>query len=382
MAAAIHLPLHLRSDREVHVVISILSGQRKAQQYYDETLKPFLDDREIKHSTHTTKSAKTISELTTSLFLPNAVKGVKQTIILLSGDGGVVDIVDTLTSVLNRSSNDPRLPSVFIKPVIALVPMGTANALAWSSRVAGDPLNTMLTSSPPKSLPTFQARFSPGARLVVDEGRGRDALAAAAAASEDDDDDDHESIMYGAVVFSWGLHASLVGLSDTTEYRRHGLQRFRMAAEQLLKDDHKYRGKVKWRKADDGSGEWKDLGAGLEHSYVLASLVSNLEETFQISPATKPVDGTLHLVHIGPEPASEIMRILGMAYQSGQHVTDPKVTYEDIEGLRIEFDEDDEQWRLICVDGKIIAPAKGGWVEMTKIPASGVDGRRVVELVC
>ncbi|KAL6244294.1 hypothetical protein RBB50_008536 [Rhinocladiella similis] len=368
MAATSPLPPHLRSDREVHVVISILSGQRKAQEYYDETLKPFLDDREIHHSTHTTKSAKTITELTKSLFLPNAVKGVKQTIVLLSGDGGVVDIVDTLTSILNRSSDDIRLPSVFIKPVIVLMPMGTANALAWSSKVAGDPLNAMLTGTP-KPLPTFQAQFSPGARLVVDEGQGREALAAS---------DDNGSVMYGAVVFSWGLHASLVGLSDTTEYRKHGLQRFRMAAGQLLKEDHKYKGKAEWRKA---GGEWTELPE-LEHSYVLASLVSNLEETFQISPATKPVDGTLHLVHIGSEPASEIMRILGLAYQSGQHVSDPKATYEDIEGLRIEFNEDEEQWRLVCVDGKIIAAAKGGWVEVTKIPGSGVDGRRVVELVC
>ncbi|KIW20267.1 hypothetical protein PV08_00842 [Exophiala spinifera] len=368
MAAASPLPPHLRSDREVHVVISILSGQRKAQEYYDDTLKPFLDGHQIRYSTHTTKSSKTITELTTSLFLPNAVKGVKQTIILLSGDGGVVDVVNTLTSTLNRSSDDIRMPSVFMKPAVVLIPTGTANALAWSSKVAGDPLDAMLTGTP-RPLPTFQARLSPGARLVVDEGQGRELLAAS---------DDAETVTYGAVVFSWGLHASLVGLSDTTEYRKHGLQRFRMAAEQLLKDDHKYRGKVKWRKA---GGEWTDV-RGLEHSYVLASLVSNLEETFRISPATKPVDGTLHLVHIGSEPASEIMRILGLAYQAGQHVTDPKVSYEDIEGLRIEFYEDDEQWRLVCVDGKIIAPAKDGWVEVTKIPGSGVDGRRVVELVC
>lgn len=356
------LPPHLLPDREVHVVISLLSGHRKAQEYYDDTLKPFLDSYGVNYSTHTTKSAKSITELTTGLILPNATKGVKQTIILLSGDGGVVDIVDTLTSKLNGR------PSVFIKPVIALVPLGTANALAWSSEVAQDPLKVMLTGTP-KSLPSFQARFSPGAKLVVDEGQGREALPN----SEDD-----ETAMYGAVVFSWGLHASLVAMSDTTEYRKHGLERFRMAAEQLLKDSHRYRGKVKWRKA---GGEWTEL-SGPEHSYILASLVSNLEEKFQISPATKPVDGTLRLVHIGAEAGSEIMRLLGLAYQSGKHVADPKVTYEDIDGLRIEFDEEEEQWRMVCVDGKIIAIARGGWVEVTRIPGSGTDGRRVIELVC
>ncbi|KAK5197199.1 hypothetical protein LTR99_000442 [Exophiala xenobiotica] len=362
------LPPHLLPDREVHVIISLLSGHRKAQGYYDDTLKPFLDSYGVTYSTHTTKSAKSITELTTGLILPNATKGVKQTIVLLSGDGGVVDIVDTLTSRLNRSNDDIRRPSVFIKPVIALVPMGTANALAWSSKVAHDPLQVMMTGTP-KSLPSFQARFSPGAKLVVDEGQGRE---------EPQNSEDDETIMYGAVVFSWGLHASLVAMSDTTEYRKHGLERFRMAAEQLLKDSHRYRGKVKWRKA---GGEWTEL-SGPEHSYILASLVSNLEEKFQISPATRPVDGTLRLVHIGPESASEIMRLLGLAYQSGQHVADPKVTYEDIDGLRVEFDEEDEQWRLVCVDGKIVAIARGGWVEVTRIPGSGIDGRRVIELVC
>jgi len=234
--------------------------------------------------------------------------------------------------------------------------------------VAHDPLGVMMRGRP-KPLPSFEVRFSPAAKLVTDEGRGRESLR---------DADNDEGIMYGAVVISWGLHASLVAMSDTAEYRKHGLQRFKMAAEQLLKQSHRYKGKVKWRKAD---GQWGEL-AGLEHSYILATMVSNLEEHFQISPATKPVDGTLRLVSIGPEPASDIMRILGLAYQSGQHVSDPKVTYEEIEGLRIEFDEDDEDWRMVCVDGKIVAVAQGGWVEAMRIPGTGIDGRRVIELVC
>jgi len=349
-------------------VISVLAGHHKAQGYYDETLKPLLDEHGVSYTTHTTTSAKTIIDLTRNLFVVNATQGVKQTIILLSGDGGMVDIINTLTSVLYRTNDDSRPPSIFFKPVIVLIPMGTANALAWSSKVAQDPLGTMMGGSA-RSLPTFQARFSPGAKLVVNEGRDREALG----------QDGDESITYGAVVFSWGLHASLVAMSDTAEYRKHGLDRFKMAAGKLLEESHQYRGKVKWRKAADA--EWTSLPSSA-HSYILASMVSNLEEHFQISPATKPLDGSLRLVAIGPEPASEIMRILGLAYQSGKHVADPQVTYEEVEALRIEFDEEDEEWRMICVDGKIIAVSQGGWVEATRIPGSGIDGRRVVELVC
>ncbi|KIX02838.1 uncharacterized protein Z518_08781 [Rhinocladiella mackenziei CBS 650.93] len=362
------LPPYLLPDREIHVIISVLSGRHLAPGYYHETLKPLLDSHDIKYTTHITESAKTIINLTQKLFVVNATQGVKQTIILLSGDGGIVDIVNTMTGVLNRRNDDVRPPSIFLKPVVVLIPMGTANALAWSSKVAHDPLGVLMRGSP-KSLPSFQTRLSPGASLVINEGRGREPLT---------DSSDEESTMYGAVVFSWGLHASLVAMSDTTEYRKHGLDRFKMAAQQLLTDAHQYRGNVKWRK---GGGDWTSI-PGTEHSYVLATLVSNLEEHFQISPAQQPLDGTLRLVAIGPEPAQDIMRILGLAYQSGQHVTDPKVTYEEIDSLRIEFEEEEEAWRMLCIDGKIVTIARGGWVEVTRIPGVGIDGRRVIELVC
>jgi diacylglycerol kinase family enzyme len=180
------------------------------------------------------------------------------------------------------------------------------------------------------------------------------------------------------VVCSWGLHASLVAMSDTAEYRKHGLERFKMAAEQVLKESHQYQGKISIRTKDDG---WQEL-PGTKHAYVLAVLVANLEEHFNISPATKPVDGSLRLVHIGPETAEEIMRLLGLAYQGGKHVDDPKVTYAEIEEMRVDFEEEDDLWRRICVDGKIVVVEKGGWFKVKKLSDWGPDGRRVVELVC
>lgn len=364
------LPPHLLPDREIHVVISILSGQHKAREFYEESVKPLLDQHGVTYFPHETTSARTIIELTEKIFIPNARRGVKQTIILLSGDGGIVDIVNTFTTVLNRSNDDVRAPSIFLKPLIALIPMGTANALAWSSGVgvAEDALNALMKGKP-KSLPSFKVCFSPGANLVVNEGQDREALNAG---------DGDDCVVYGAVVCSWGLHASLVAMSDTTEYRKHGLERFKMAAGQLLKESHAYRGKIKWRTQ---TSDWNELPAK-EHSYILTTMVSNLEQHFQISPSTKPLDGTLRMVVVGVEPAAEIMRVLGLAYHSGQHVNDPKVMYQEIEGLRIEFDEEEERWRQVCVDGKIVAVTKDGYMEVTRIPATGMDARRVVELIC
>jgi hypothetical protein len=113
--------------------------------------------------------------------------------------------------------------------------------------------------------------------------------------------------------------------------------------------------------------------------YVLATLVSNLEKTFTISPSSKPLDGQLRLVHFGPMPSGkEVMGVMGQAYQGGKHVADPAVGYEDIEGLRIDFEgkEEDGRWRRICVDGKIVRVDKDGWIELRKEP------RHVLDVIC
>ena len=69
------------------------------------------------------------------------------------------------------------------------------------------------------------------------------------------------------------------------------------------------------------------------------------------------------------------MGIMTEAFKGGKHVENEKITYEEILGLRIEFEEEDARWRRVCVDGKIVRVEKGGWVEVK----SGVDG--VLDLV-
>lgn len=114
--------------------------------------------------------------------------------------------------------------------------------------------------------------------------------------------------------------------------------------------------------------------------YVLCTLVSNLEENFNISPSSKPLDGKLRLVSIGAVPVEEVVRVLGLAYQGGKHVEsgDGKgvVGYEVVKGLRIEFEEDEGMWRRVCVDGKIFECPKGGLMEVRRN-----QGREVCRLV-
>lgn len=396
MATRKPLPSHLSPDREVHVVISTLSGSKSAQTFYDTTLQPYLalqcPHLELKKNyfVHTTTSRHSVTHLTTSLFMFNAKKGVKNTILLLSGDGGIVDIVNTLMCSLQREADDYRPPSIFFKPAVVLFPCGTANALAHSAGVVKKgPLEVLMTGRA-RALPMFEVRFSRGARLVADEGRQR--LEFAQPGTEIDStrelgyyDPEGDVRVYGCVVFSWALHAGLVALSDTAEMRTHGLDRFKMAAGQLLKEGHAYSGTVKLK--TPGHDEWTDLeydrGPQHKHSYIVGTQVSNLEEKFCISPQSKPMDGSLRLVAMGQLSSEKVMQILGAAYENGKHVEDFKddVTYKEIDSLRLEFAEVEEQHRQICIDGKIVAIEEKGWVQLRRLPAGGVDGRRVVELV-
>ncbi|KAK5128475.1 hypothetical protein LTR85_003143 [Meristemomyces frigidus] len=340
----------------LHIVVSTGSGTGQAEAVWEQMLKPMLRhvcSLEAKdYALHFTTSEYTVTDLTCDIFLKQANLGVAQAIVLLSGDGGMVDIVNALKS--------EQLSRSYVKPSVALLPLGTGNALANSAGITGDNtmgLKTLLQGSQ-EELPLFCATFSPGARLLVNEGRDERLLHTV----------DGTPLAHGAVVCSWGLHASLVADSDSAEYRKFGAERFGMAAKDLLypadgSSPHPYKGKVSvLRPSNNAKDDWQPIDRDT-HGYVLATLVSQLEKGFTISPASKPLDGKLRLVHFGPVNGEEAMAIMKKAYDGGKHATDDRVGYEEIEGVRIQFNEEDERWRRICLDGKVIQVERGGWVE-------------------
>ena len=346
----------------IDIFISTRSGTGLAEKVWKQLIKPALAWYGLKvhenYGVHLTTSETTISELTQELVLLRANKGESQTIVLLSGDGGMVDMVNALVA-------GPRSER-YVKPQIALLPFGTGNALANSSGITGSNafgLRSLLNGQP-KEVPVFRATFSVGARLLTNEGREERQLEGGV---------DGQPVAHGAVVCSWGLHATLVADSDTTEYRKFGAERFKMAGKEALYPSdgslpHAYKGQVSILKA--GAADWETLDRK-EHGYVLATLTSHLEAGFRISPSSKPLDEKLRLVDFGRLSGDEAMGMMTEAYQDGQHVYDEKVGYEDIEGLKIEFAEDDGRWRRVCIDGKIIRVDEGGWVEV-KMAAEGV----------
>ncbi|KAL8707194.1 MAG: hypothetical protein Q9220_007727, partial [cf. Caloplaca sp. 1 TL-2023] len=301
------VPPNPNGDPNLHIIISTRSGVGEAQQYHDSVLSEALSAIDLPSSTytlHTTSSASSITEITTSLILPRALAGIAQTIILLSGDGGVIDIVNALLSSSSPTTNQQG--SAYKKPTLCLLAMGTGNALANSSALNTDTTRglTRIFRGSPHPLPTFTARFSPGAQFLVDEGRRTEPLPSS-------------GIIHGVVVASWALHASLVADSDTTIYRRYGAQRFQMAAKQLMAPEdgsapHNYAGRITLIKRDqrNGGGEYEEVIPEEKTAYIVATLVSHFEAALTISPASRPLDGELRVLRFGDISGAEVMRLV------------------------------------------------------------------------
>ncbi|KAL9001671.1 MAG: hypothetical protein Q9188_005364 [Gyalolechia gomerana] len=363
------VPPSADGSRNLHVIISVRSGLGEAQQFYDDILSHALEAIDLNRETyhvHITTSENSITEITEKLLLPRANDGIPQTVLLLSGDGGIVDNVNSLF-LSTRSEK-------YVKPTIGLISMGTGNALANSTGLNLDATRGLrcIFKGTPHPLPTFTAQFSPGSVLLTNEGRNTEPIPSSASG--------HTGIMHGVVVCSWALHASLVADSDTTAYRKFGSQRFQMAAKELMAPEdrsgpHVYNGMITLYKANSENEEYPQELPDTKSSYIVATLVSHLEAKFTISPDSRPLDGQLRVLRFGDISGVDVMRLLGMAMQGGGHERDEMALYEPVTGLRIQMDEEDGRWRRVCVDGKIVRVAEGGWVEVRR------DKEEVVDLV-
>lgn len=344
------------------VLVSVRSGTGLAEKFYHAVIQPLLAVLGLKSQEHRgtesnsynvtlTKDANTVKEFAKDSLGSNASShsdaSKTQAIILLSGDGGIVDLLNSIT------------PSASL-PTIALIPLGTGNALFHSLH---KPHYTTSPKSPSHlvlalrallqgravPLPTFQATFSPGSHLVDNDAPN----ARGAPVGH----------LTGAIVASYGFHSQLVWESDTPAYRKHGDKRFGMVAEQLLKEPHAYRASVRTLPAGR-------IGAAGEEevpfNYVLATMVSNLEKTFTISPASEPLDGLLRLVHFGVATGQRTMEIMGAAYDGGKHVDMEDVGYETVEEVEVTTTEEDARWRKVCIDGTIVELPRGGTMVVRK----------------
>ncbi|KAL7938019.1 hypothetical protein V8C35DRAFT_290592 [Trichoderma chlorosporum] len=398
------LPFHLRpvkGEYEVDIVVSTKSGVGLSLQFWQSVLQPLwkaieeqssgADSRESPNVL-ITEDAQSVRDFARKVGgsegKSTEISARSRTVILLSGDGGVVDLI-------NGSSHDESLVEQRLL-LLALLPLGTGNALfhslhkpLWTTKDGkaedASPLVLglrTLFSGVPANLPLFRASFSPGSRIVK-------FTPTTEKAPEDDassnplhleKEETRVSHLFGAVVASYGFHSSIVYESDTPEYRVHGDKRFGMVAQELLRESHPYSAKVDVRYP---SSSWETI-PGDKHAYVLMTPLSNLERTFTISPASKPLDGKLRLVHFGTIGGERTLDVMMKAYDGGKHIGTKwddghEVRYEEVDEVKITVLEDDERWRKVCIDGTIVDIPKGGELSVQKEERSGfqvlVDSR-------
>ena len=371
---------------DITVIVSVASGSSSAATIWKTAISPALHElavlNEANHRIHFTISRSSITEITRKFILPRALSLQHQLVILLSGDGGVHDLVNALATGTRDAP--------FMKPLVALLPFGTGNALAASSGIAtGSTFGLRaLLGGTPVELPSFRVVFSSGAKVVDDSATGE-------TASLTEDPVTRQPTIRGIVVCSWGLHATLVADSDTPAYRAFGSERFQMAAKEALfpsdgGSPHAYRGRILFQRqtavGDSQSDQWQPIDRST-HGYLLATLVRQLESTFTISPhSRRPWDRSLRVIYFGDLTGPETMTLLTEAYNEGQHVQDQRVEYEEVQALRVEFEEkgeDSERWRRICVDGRIVVVEEGGWMEvaMAKDEENVADDEGLVDVL-
>lgn len=364
-----NIPEYFRpgTDSSLDVLISTKSGIGQSQKFYDAVLQPLLGVLGLSregapsavsspssgkaYQATVTKDADSVKEFSRERWgREGRSAGGSETVILLSGDGAIVDLLN--------GSTQPTEPGPL--PTIAIIPLGTGNATfhslhkphyTTSSGPAPSHLVLALQAllkGKASPLPTFEALFSAGSHLVEEKKESTEPAPI--------------SQLTGAIVASYGFHSQLVWESDTPAYRKHGDKRFGMVAQELLKEGHAYAASV------ETSSPSSALSATTRFNYILVAMVSNLEKTFTISPESRPLDGKLRLVHFGDVGGQKTMEIMMAAYNNGSHVGIEGVGYEAVEFVKVTTHEEDARWRKVCIDGTIVDIPQGGSMTVKKSP--------------
>ncbi|KAJ8102614.1 ATP-NAD kinase-like domain-containing protein [Lipomyces tetrasporus] len=343
------LPTHLDPSRSrITVVNSSTAGAHRGQEVYAKMLQPLLEALNIAHEYILTSSPSTISEFAASLSVTESA--LPHTVILVSGDTSIHELVNSLTPISSTETI-----------TLALIPAGSGNALMTSLSLGTITAAVFaLVHGTPHPLNPFYVTFPEDSNEVIPptihDPNGK------TVALETPDLLSGPRKIFALVVASWGIHAALVGDSDSPEYRKLGNDRFKKAAAENLARNVAWHGPVRYTSAVSGREEVVEG----PHSYLLMTSLSSLEPGFKIAPTAEPLSGKLEMVHLPFLSGEEIMRLLMLAYQNGKHVHEKEVLYEEVEEVHVAVHEEEERMRRWCVDGRIIIVPNGATVAVHK----------------
>jgi hypothetical protein len=102
-----NVPQHLnKSTNKLYVLISKLAGTGLAPSFFDVVLQPILlalGFNEEDYSIIRTRTTQSVIDFARSVLLETANGGGRQTVMMLSGDGGLVDTINGLLESNSRS---------------------------------------------------------------------------------------------------------------------------------------------------------------------------------------------------------------------------------------------------------------------------------------
>lgn len=331
------------------IINSTTSGVKISDNIFDNILQPLFNKLNINFIYVQTINQSSIKE--TAELLNTKYENIN-TVIIMGGDTSVSEFVNFLP----KKDVSKRL-NLFI------IPTGTGNALSLSSAIPNEaPIPNSITA-------IFKGSLKPLSSFTVSFPKNSIGLPG------------NKVSWYCIAVASWGLHASLVADSDSVELRKYGISRFKKAAELNLTERNQiYHGSMSFL---EDSGD-------TPISYLLFSLVSQIEKGYIISPDSIFPDGNLYAIIIPAITNSEVSEVVMLPYQQGKHIQDSRVNYQNIrnsctvnifpfkQGLKSSTDEyngDVQIYGRWCVDGVVVTvPETGGQVTIgtsTKLLPSG-----------
>lgn len=326
-AQTIDRKLLLLFNSEIYVLDSVRSGvgSRTAESgAYGRLLKPALDAFSLAHHYVATTSRDSIAEFSASL----KAKETPILVIIAGGDTSVGEFVNGL-----RSSEKGEIN-------VATLPEGTGNALTLSngSKDETEAVWKIFMAPTSRKVPfqLYQANFPSGSVICHPDGYEEEVLK-----------------IFFTVVASWAFHASLVADSDSDEMRKHGIDRFKIAAAANLARPQIYKGDVEIRSEE---GVRKRLDGPL--AYFVVTPAQRFEPAFVILPKGDIHSSNLYVVGFPTESNdSYIMDIMKQVYDNGLHVENPKVFYQEVsegESVYLSLADLPPEERRFCVDGAIV----------------------------
>lgn len=314
---------------DVYILDLLRSGRGRTSEsgVYGRILRPLLQSvLQIPHTYIGTDSWSAIGNFAASL----VAKGRPVMLVVIAGDTSISEFLNALG------------PGHGTLLKLLVVPAGTGNSLALSigltDELAAVKKLVFHGEHDVRPLNLYEAQFPPGSYFLQHDGTKLE----------------FSRPLLFVVVASWAFHASLVADSDLDEMRKHGIDRFKIAAGQNLAREQKYLGKFTISRQGATSAHQDGPFA-----YFVVTPSKKFEPTFEVLPKGNIFNSNLYVIGFHTEQDDKyIMDIMMEVYAGGKHVKNEKVFYNLVEKdqlITLEVkDADVVEKRRFCVDGAIV----------------------------